>query len=427
MLSSLLYMYLPYRMVDLYVRGSLGESIASVFFPLILLLMRRLAVKQSVISIALLAVSIAALIMTHNIMAVLFGIIAGVYFIYLFVSYKRIDVLQIVFGVVGGLLLSSFFWLPALGEKHFILLSQIPIADRNLYFVSLHQLLYGSFGYGTPTEANPFTYQIGFAQIIVFILAVSAVLVSVFKKGQKRINRELLLFASLALLFILMMFSLSKPIWMLPLLKEINYPWTALLALGFLLSVIAGGIVPKIKWQQYVLFALVAINCLVVLTYAHPLEYLDRGDGFYFTNDATTTSSHELMPLTVKSIPTSRAQQKVDVVNGAGSATIQIDKSQLKVFSVNLQNDSIVRLNTIYYPGWNWYRDGKKIAISYDNPHGVMQSRLPKGNYSITARFEDTSLRKAANLISLFTVLALGIVVLVSHRNHYTLAQLSKK
>ena len=99
MLSSLLYMYLPYRMLDLYVRGSLGESIASVFFPLILLLMRRLAVKQSVISIALLAVSIAALIMTHNIMAVLFGIIAGVYFIYLFVSYKRIDALQIVIGV----------------------------------------------------------------------------------------------------------------------------------------------------------------------------------------------------------------------------------------------------------------------------------------------------------------------------------------
>ena len=57
---------------------------------------------------------------------------------------------------------------------------------------------------------------------------------------------------------------------------------------------------------------------ILYLPLAKPSEYVDRGDGYYFTNDGTTTSSSELMPLWVKSFPCQRPAEKVLVVEWAG-------------------------------------------------------------------------------------------------------------
>ena len=84
---------------------------------------------------------------------------------------KKNSVKPIAISTLLGIGLSAFFWMPALFEKNLILLSQTPIADRNLYFVTIPQLLLPKWGYGVPTDPNGFTYQLGLAHFIVLFLA----------------------------------------------------------------------------------------------------------------------------------------------------------------------------------------------------------------------------------------------------------------
>lgn len=405
--GALVYAYLPYRMVDLYVRGSLGESLASVLFPLILLAMIRSVKKPTPIWISILSLAFAALILTHNIMAVLFSPIIAAYLIFLFLSGKRRELIPVIgaFGIGAGL--AAFFWLPAILEKHWILLSRIPIADRDLYYVPFRELFYSAWGYGTPTDPDRFTYQMGPIQVLLLLLVAALTAKQLWQKQLQ--YKEHPLFLGLIALFVVLLFPVTSVIWEhLPLLKEINYPWTLLLPIGFLVSLLVGSLDPKHIYAKAVITTLVLIMIAQVIGYAQPQQYVDRGDGFYFTNDATTTSSRELMPLWVKTFPSSRPQEKVLIESGSGTVSLSENTSQLLLFQANLATPSLVRVNTIYFPGWTWYEGQKVIPVSYANEFGVMEATLPAGAHTIRVVLENTPVRTVANTISVASLLGLG-------------------
>ncbi|MGA2967979.1 MAG: hypothetical protein ABSD69_02315, partial [Candidatus Levyibacteriota bacterium] len=236
--SAFFYTYVPYRIVDLYVRGSIGESLSFVLFPLILLGIKKIYERKKLSDMLFTAVMFALLIATHNIMTVLFGII--ILLIILLVLFKKeINfVIRLLLSLFFSLCLAAFFWIPAIFEKNLILLSKIPIADRSLYFVKPLQLIIPQWGYGTPTDPNPFGYQIGIPQLIIFVLAFIFALKSVKKNKDARIALFLIV---VTLLVSFLLFSPSAFIWKItPLLSEINYPWTLLGIIMFLVSLLAG-------------------------------------------------------------------------------------------------------------------------------------------------------------------------------------------
>src|SRR3989338_11152502 len=134
--SALLYIYLPYRMVDLYVRGSIGESLAFVFFAAIFyILVKIISNNYSKFLIIIGAILYAMLIATHNSMAVLFTVVLGLLLAcFLITERKKDKIFPLLILFVFGIGLSAFFWLPAIFEKKNILLSVVPIADRGLYY-----------------------------------------------------------------------------------------------------------------------------------------------------------------------------------------------------------------------------------------------------------------------------------------------------
>ncbi len=408
-ISALLYAYLPYRMVDLYVRGSLGESLASILFPTIFYLVTVLSSRRSIFLVIGLAVAMGMLILTHNIMAVLFSIIIISYLIFLFFTCKIKNWIQILFGLLGGVFLSAFFWLPALVEKKYVLLSQVPIADRDLYYVTFEKLLFSPWGYGTPTESNPFTYQLGLPQIVLSIISLFLILIK--KQDNKRFLG--LFLGGTIFVAIFMLFPLSSSIWEnTPLLSEINYPWTLLLPIGFLMSLLSGvsmnyGRVVKLLSKLLIFFAIV-----IVLPFAKPSEYVNKGDSYYFTNDATTTSSQEFMPLWVKQMPFARPKEKIEIIRGNGTIRNINATSDEVTFTAYFSETSTVRLNTIFFPNWRWYEGNKQIPFTYDNPQGVMEATLGKGEHAVKVVFENTIVRTFANLLSGITFLVfLGIFI----------------
>ncbi len=409
LISAALYAYFPYRIVDLYVRGSLGESLAFVLFPLIIFLFLNISgEKKDYFFIPLASLCLGLLIMTHNIMSVFFGVILSVFIVYSLINNKNLIKQYFAF-VLLGIGISSFFFVPALFEKKNILLSVIPIADRNIYFANLGQLILPKWGYGVPTEANGFSYQLGISYILVFLLSVWFFFANLFNHKLK--NDYLIPLLILTVLFIALMFKPTKIIWEnIPLLSEINYPWTLLGPLGFLISLLAGFLAIKKGLIKIVALVLTIFAIVMVFPYAKPNDFVNRGDSFYLTNLATTTSSNELMPLWVKNHPKINVGKKVEILKDKGQIEIVKSRSNDIKFNVDLKKASIVRINTIYYPGWTIEdENGKKLIPNYKNDYGVMDIRLDKGKHFVKASFRETNLRFVADIIS---VLSFGIFFL---------------
>lgn len=421
--SSILYVYFPYRMVDLYVRGSLGESLSFVLFPLLFYLAIKSILKPSFLLIGGASVTVAALIMTHNIMTVLF---LPVYlsFVSIQIITKNIKTLKPFFiSIFLGFGLSAFFWVPALFEKNNILLSQIPIADRNLHFVTLRQLIFPSWGYGVPTNLNGFSYQLGLANIVIFIIVIMS-LIFLFIKNRKCLNDYFVrmgwILSVITVFYVFLLFKPSEFLWEnIPLLSEINYPWIILGILSFLISLLTGFLCRYVVGKHIaIILGIVAI--VMVLPYVKPQKYINKGDSYYLTNDATTTSSNELMPLWVKKIPIQRLKEKVEIINGKGILEAVSSNSKQVKFSINALSQSTIRINTIYYPGWNALIDDINMPISYSNEKGVMDISVSLGKHIIQVNFKETQLRLISDIISISSLFTLLFIILRKNKYEYS-------
>ncbi len=398
-ISAVLYLYLPYRMVDLYVRGSIGESVAFALYPLLLLSML-LIVNPSKRHIGIFgtALMIGVLALTHNISAVYFGLIAVFFVAALLIAKKYKEAMYVAAAGIWGGVLSSFFIFPALYEKQNIKLSKIPIADRNLYFVDVFKIFIPSWGYGTPTDANPFSYNLGIPQFIGFVLSVFT-----FPKTTDFARTLFISFLTLTSIFILMMFPVAEFIWRLPLLSEINYPWTLLLPLGFLMSFLTG-VIANAKFGKILGGILVISAILLTFSYANPDYFVNRGESYYITNEATTTSSQELMPLWVSSIPTVRYEEKIN--SGFNISSLFYSSNKI-TFDAASSSAGLLSVNQIYYPGWKALVNDRPSEIQFNNPYGIMSLELPAGQNSIELTFYETKLRGFFDIISLIAFVCL--------------------
>lgn len=396
-MSAVMYVYAPYRIIDLFVRGSLGEAIAFVIFPLILFFMKKIYDNpKAYISIISLGLSYSVLIMSHNVMTVLFSILVFVLTLFALFFGKFKFIISFVISLVISLCISAFFWIPAILEKNLILLSKVPIADRNMNFVNLKDLFISRWGYGVPVDENGFGYQIGLPHITVFLL----VLILIVSRKNK--NKELgILFMIVVALCIFLMLPVSSFVWInTPLLSEINYPWIFLGILVLVISIMIGYFTQFGRALTFTGVILATASIILFLPHAKPERYIDRGDDFYLTNQATTTSSKELMPLWVKELPEEKPKEKIET---SGNVSALFHNSKKINFEINLSEEEIVRVNTIYYPGWKFNIDRKPTEVGYDNKKGLMTLNIKAGRHFVAGVFSETPVRLTGNIISLLS------------------------
>ncbi len=406
-ISAVIYVFYPYRLVDLFVRGSIGESISFAIFPFIIYFLLKIHKSKNFIYVSFASIFIASLVMSHNIMAVEFLPVILLFIgcsIWVSGKNKLKLSLQYIITLILGFGLSAFFWIPALSEKNLIALAVTPIADRAINYVHWWQLFIPSWGYGIPPNTDQFTFQLGLPQVIIIMLLIGAMFF--FRKHIAKdalIDKSLIAFTILLLLYILLLFPFTNIVWIhTPLFKEINYPWTLLGVIGFLLAILSSKLF-TIKRFNYFFFVLGVITILYVLPYAHPQSYVNRGDAFYLTNDATTTSSSEYMPLWVKEKPLQRPAIKFVALNSKSFLTNQFYNSRKFTVVSNSTKPFTLQINIIYYPGWSVKIDGNPVKISYNNPKGVMQVEVPTGIHTINGLFTETPLRLGADIISLIS------------------------
>src|SRR5205085_2568675 len=109
--------YAPYFHVNLYVRQALAEFTAFPFYPLTLYGFSRFAQEKDRRFLVVGAAGFAGVFLSHNAAALLFAPIACVFILYTAWSAQSWKLLfHLAGGVVLGLALSAFVWLPVLTE-----------------------------------------------------------------------------------------------------------------------------------------------------------------------------------------------------------------------------------------------------------------------------------------------------------------------
>jgi hypothetical protein len=180
----------------------------------------------------------------------------------------------------------------------------------------------------------------------------------------------------------------------------------------FLTGLIAGYLATLGKKSVFLALAIAILALILFIPQAKPQYFVNRGNAFYLTNQATTTSSSELMPLWVKQLPIQSWKDKVEITSG----TVQnlSYNSRGITFNLNLPKDEIIRINTIYYSGWKISVDGINTKINYNNQFGVIDLQVNAGQHFVKGEFKETPLRLLSDLISFFSIL--GLIVYLSFR-----------
>lgn len=357
-LAALSYSYFPYRVINLYKRGSLGEETAFIFLPLILYFIDR---KKIVLA----AFAIAGLITSHNVVAFIFLPIILLYS-------KSIKLIFL------ALLLSAFFWLPAIFDLNFTRASQVSIAEFFHYFLR----------YDNPALNDSFLHQVGPVLPVVFLLGLVIILL--------RPSRNLIIILSLGLAGIFFASPSSEFFWRtFPLPKLVQFPLRFLFLTVFSGSLFIGAITKKWLWLGIVI-------TLMTIFWAISLAKIDKvfyPETYYTSNDGTTTIKNEYLPIWVKDEFLQKPSSDLTILSGSG----QVLSESRMTATTNVK----LRINRVYFPGWNVFVDGNPAAIEYQK-EGFLDITVPAGSHQVNYVFRETPVRLAADLITLVS-LALAI------------------
>lgn len=378
--GSFFYLYTPYHLFDLYKRGSVGEVLALAVAPFVLWQIERRSLFWT-------SIGIGALVLSHNILAVLFLSVVIIYMLFRRVSGIKYQVLSIVF----GLMIPSFFWVPAIFDLPYTVFTQTTVSEWYKNFASLDIV-------GLPVLSV-------FLMTFFFLLS---------RKIAIAKHRVILLAFSIGVTTLLFATKPSLPLWGILPSSLIQFPFRFLsitiLFSSFLVAAVTSALVDRTKAVVGTVFMLVAL--ISSWPFITRVTFTDKGEGFYATNQASTTIHNEYMPKWVKALPTERPKEKVEIVSGKGTTADLQHNHHRTEFTVNMEGGGTIRFNTIYFPGWKALMDGQQVPISFDNAKGVMEITAAKGRHSIVFSFGETVLRLASNTISLVSLVVLTLLVL---------------
>lgn len=419
LVGAVFYMWTPYRFINIYVRGAIAENLAHTFLPLALLASDKIFTGKKIkLWFLLLTISLALMLLSHNVVSAIFLPVFVVYSALTFLKDKNFKCLGTIFlAIVTAFLLSSFIYLPDLFELSFVRFSQ-GISYYSDHFVSLGQLIYSPWGYGFDLPGfhqDGLSFQLGLASLLLIALFVLAFVVK-----RKDDNHHGLFFLGLflILLFLMIFHPLSRPIWgALPVMKSIvDFPWRFLGIMPLIFAFFAAYTV-----KSYRLLGPLLLVAVLVANRNHLRvnEMVTYGDAAYdnFTGSATATSN-EYTPSWHNSnsgIPHTSPQLALM----SGDATFKIIKktpSEVVITAV-AKTPSELRINRFFFPetkitGGKWEIIKNRTTVespgTFDDSGTIRLFVSPPGGI-YTLKFSETPLRELANLLSIGTLIVLII------------------
>lgn len=410
-LASLLYIIVPYRFVDLYVRGAIGEHVAFIFPPLIFYFLVKLSKRYSSLYLIGGVFSFAGLNLSHNAISLMFMPLFILFALFLFFqSKKKMQLgIQYIATIFLGFGLSAFFWIPALIEGKYTLRDIVTSGgEYKVSFVLWKDFFLSPWSYGGTAALSK---QIGGVQWIGIFSSIIATYYLYNKKNKLWIISLVSLIIFWITLFL--MTSWSNQVWQLvTILQKFQFPWR-FLSLTVFLSALLGAIAFHVFWDKYkkVLLLILIISLLMVnKDYWHANGYLYKSESFYKGIYNGTTDTGESAPIWSVRFMEKKAESKVEIISGYGKIKEIARSITKREYQVEATERIRVLENTLYFPGWTVFVDGREESVEFqDQIHrGLITFGVDKGEHLVSIIYEETKVRKFANFISLASLLAMA-------------------
>ncbi len=467
LIAGLLYVYVPYHISDVYVRGAYAESVALIFFPLILWCFYETVESPHPAALLGAALSYAGLVFSHNGLLLLFSPFLGVYLLFLVIARSWQDARSVAstrrgwWTLVGkamarnvrmplaalllGLGLSAVFWLPMAVEFKYVRLDQwlggyYDYRDDFVYFFQFFSPFWG-YGLSRPGPHDELAFQIGAVPVTLSVLSIAAV-----ARLKNQVRRRMVFFFQGALVIVtFLMLAASMAFWeLLPIVIFAQFPWR-LLALAMPCVAFLGGSIMAVADGNDKQSSSVATLALLVLVIFGSYSYLspqiiEPAEGpvslagmmrFMESSDQMTGSvawTHEVprwssfaeyvmmegeapdLKVDLGSLPKPRRRLAVD---------LQDSGTTFHKLWVHAEEEGRIIFDIFYYPGWQAYvltgpegEIDRELAVLPHGSLGRVSVWVPAGEYYLLLRFEDTPVRVVGrwlswlSLLSVFAVLA---------------------
>ena len=440
-IAGLLYVFAPYHLVNIYVRGAFAEFVALAIYPWVILTFWEVLARPSARRVALAALSLGALLLTHSVTLMLLPPLLALIILYwLLLAWRRdgdppvrATLSALAAGLLGGML-AAIFLLPVLGETKYIVLDQWLPAESYNYpqqFLYLFQWFDFQWGYGfaLPGPNDGMNLSIGLWLVTLGLAALPLA----WRRAEAGGRRALLAgFVAMALIALFATLAPSQVFWdVIPMIKLVQFPFRFLAPATLFLSLAAAGVVAALlpgdqEGLHPWLLALAAAILLSAWLYAKPqhtqvsprdvspaadiffeLDYPDmRGSTAFASAGKPATSPKIDAYVQGKPLPLA------EIYRGEGSMAMVKHGGGEDVVRVMAQTPVTVRFYTYWYPGWRAWVDGEPAVTRYDpnDPNALILVDVPAGDHEVRIRFTNTPLRTAAAFISALTLLILVIL-----------------
>lgn len=459
LLTSAAYTLAPFHLVNVYVRGdSIAEFWAMAFYPLVILAVERSFAdnrqqttdkrpetrdqrQQAATGTHMLQIGLAygGLILCHNISAMIFSPFIVFYAAGRWFLLSRSEeaplllwpyVSRLTAGLMIGLLLSAWFWIPAIGEQALTRLDEVTVGYFNYaYGDGFHfrsfDLVQDSVVFD-PDVNRGRSFRMGLVQALLTVAGGALLLIKRPSPALKARWIWLILFA----LATFMVTPYSRFLWdTLPLLPFTQFPWRFLSIQAFFAAPLVG--VLATQWvtdferlPRGLLFA--ALPLLLYSSLAGlALDYLPLSDDEisptalaqyeWFTGNIGTTVGAEYLSAAVDPRPftsgwlisgerweaavlSGRVQiEAVEMLTAHQTWQVAVDSTQAEIL-----------FPTMYWPGWAARIDGRPVDLYPAGGSGLIVANLPAGEHELTLMLTRTPLRWVGELLSLVTLLGLA-------------------
>jgi hypothetical protein len=421
LIAALVYIYTPYRALDIYVRGALGETVAFAFLALLGYGVTCIFNKKDRLGFFVTIIGTAGLVLSHNLTAYLGLIFFGFYSLILFFQKNREirDLFKAGVGVLLGLGISSYFWLPALIDK------KLMVNDAVFNFVDhfpfIKQLIIPFWGHGSSHwgPLDEMSFQIGPVNLIIVAVVLLILAGSVFKKRMIVKENFLMVFlVAVFFIFVFMMNIRSMFLWqVLPLAEYFQFPWRMLLMTTLTTSLLAGFVVDRFKIYGksfVVLIVIIIAGNLYYFTNLDSARVISDQDVFseFFVKDPINggdinlkflgnTEEYLRLPKATLERPTMQPDEKIEA--GEGLQILSVKEISSVRWEVETKGVGVLTAHIYNLPGWTGKVNGRQVKLETGKPWGQIEILIEEsgGNINkVEIYYQQPESAVFANLIS---------------------------
>jgi hypothetical protein len=405
--AGLLYLLSPFHANEMYQAGMYGQYGAGNLLPFVFAFVERIIRGGSRRNVAALGLVYALVVLFHVPLAVIGSISVGIYaLIRLAQSFSLTAIYRLVAGVLLGVALSCFYWLPVLRElkwKHPSGVGQGAWFDYRNNFLFQHSI---------SVMSNFLLPMLAAATIALALPA----LVLFFKR-----RTDVIAPAVVAVIAFVMSTPVSKRIWdASSTLQETQFPWRWMTITSACVSLLITVSLPELAkiWRSRWRPVSLALIGLVAISISFTILQLIRGAPLFKHQEFNerveaqrgSATNPDFLPVWAAETP---HQMNNPVDTGSRQASVKDWSAEHKVFTIEPGPATEVRLKVFYYPYWVATANGTRLATNPADDGAILVS-VPAGEGTlIDVRFVEPSSTRASAVVSLVALL-ITIVVGIS-------------